>query len=440
MVSERLESCKLFLSFILYNTQMKKKILISLIILVIIGFGAYRLFATNTKKVQYQTAQVTKGTLLTTVSESGNVTSGGQAGIGSPTTGIIQDIYVKDGDQVKQGQNLFKVVSTATAQEKASALASYLSAKSALNNANAALFSLQSTMFNKWQIYMNTATNATYQNADLTANTQNRTQTPFEIAQDDWLATEAQYKNQQTVISQAQAAENNALLAYKATQTAVVTAPFSGTVANLTVRAGDQITASGGNLSSNVSSTTATNAVLYIGSYSKPYIKVQAGEVDVPHIHAGQKATITLDAFPNKTFVGNVDQVDTTGAISSGVVTYNVFVSIVAPDPSILPGMSASVTIQTNRKDDVLSVPSSAIQITNGQTSVQVMKNGKVSSVNVTTGLVSDTDTEITSGLSEGDTVVTGTVNAATQATGTSPFARSLGGFGGGGGIRRGGG
>jgi macrolide-specific efflux system membrane fusion protein len=425
-----------------WKKQSQAKMIAAVVIIAVILFVGYKNFGQKTKKPQYQTAQVTKGTLLTTVSESGNVTSGSQAGVGSPTTGIIQDIYVKDGDTVKQGQNLFKVASTATAQERSSALAQYLSAQASLNSANTSLYNLQSTMFAKWQTYMNTATNTTYQNSDSTPNTTARVQTPFTIAQDDWLATEAQYKNQQTVISQAQASLNNASLAYKATQNAVVTAPIAGTVANLTVRAGDQITASGGNLSSNVSSTTATNAVLYIGNYAKPYIKVQAGEVDVPNIHAGEKATITLDAFPDKTFVGNVDQVDTTGAISSGVVTYNVFVSIVAPADNIMPGMSASVTIQTNRKDDVLSVPSAAVQTTNGQSTVRIMKNGTPTSVDVQTGLVSDTQTEITSGLSEGDTVVTGTTSTTTTTqTGTSPFARTFGGggFGGGGGARGGG-
>mgnify|MGYP001788556040 FL=1 len=104
--------------------------------------------------------------------------------------------------------------------------------------------------------------------------------------------------------------------------------------------------------------------------------------------------------------------------------------------------MSASVVIQTARKDDALIVPSSAVDASSGQPTVRVMKKGVVSSVPVEVGMSSDTDTEILSGLSENDVVVTGVVSPTkTQSTGTSPFGRSVGGFGGaGGGVRIGGG
>jgi macrolide-specific efflux system membrane fusion protein len=95
--------------------------------------------------------------------------------------------------------------------------------------------------------------------------------------------------------------------------------------------------------------------------------------------------------------------------------------------------------IQTQRVDDALSVPTTAVQTTNGQSYVRVQsKNGQINQVVVTTGISSDTDTEITSGLNEGDNVVTSnlTTTTSTGSSTTSPFS-AVGGrglFGGGGG------
>jgi len=408
----------------------RKRIVITVIILIILSFLAWRTFGQKKNQAQYQTEAVTRGTIISTVNESGNVASGSQAGVGSPTTGIVTEIYVKDGDTVTQGQNLFKVKSIATAQEIASAYSNYLSAQTTLNSAKSKMNSLQSALFvaNQKFITDRGVNNPTdQQKAD-----------PVYIEESaNWLQAESDYNNQSAVISQAQAAVNNASLSYQATQDSVVTAPISGTVANIVIKKGDQVTASGGNLSSNQTSnsSTANNAILYIGNYSNPYIKLQASEVDITNIHPGQKATITLSAFSGKTFVGTVDQVDTTGTISSGVVTYNVFITFVAPPSDIKPGMSATVNIQTARKDNVLIIPSSTVQTTNGQSTVRVLQNGQITSITVETGISSDTDTEITSGLSEGDMVITGTRVSGQGSTGSSPFSGFRGFGGGGGGV-----
>ncbi len=443
------------------NWFFKASLLVKLIVIALVIGSAWligtRIIGAGSKTPQYQTAQVQKGTIISSVNESGNVTSTSQAGVGSPTTGIVEEIYVKDGDTVTQGQNLFKVKSIATAQEIASAWAAYQSSLASANSANQSKTVNQATLEKDRAAVITAASAVTTMqnngglNGTNPATKQNYTQNDMDAinsaltsARETFTADEQKYNQTGQNITAANASANSALLAYQATQDSVVTAPIPGTVANLGVKPGDQVTASAGNLSSNQtsSSTSSTsNAILSIGNYDTPYVKVQASEVDITNIQAGQKATISLSAFSGKTFVGTVDQVDTAGVISSGVVTYNVYVTFVAPPATIKPGMSASVTIQTARKDNVLSVSSGAIQTSNGQATVRVLKNGKVSSVDVTTGLTSDTDTEVTSGLAEGDTVVTGVVSSASTGGNTaSPFGRSVGGFGGGFGGGRGGG
>jgi macrolide-specific efflux system membrane fusion protein len=102
--------------------------------------------------------------------------------------------------------------------------------------------------------------------------------------------------------------------------------------------------------------------------------------------------------------------------------------------------MTASVIIQIDKRNDVLMVPTAAVQTANGNSTVRVLKNGTVTQVPVEVGISSDTDTEITSGLSEGQTVVTGTVSTTTTSSQTSSpfsgFGGRGGGFGGGAAVR----
>ena len=150
-----------------------------------------------------------------------------------------------------------------------------------------------------------------------------------------------------------------------------------------------------------------------------------------------------MNAFPTQTFTGKIVSIDTTGSVSSGVTTYPAYITYDSAIDGIYPNMAVDASIITNVVDNVVMVPSAAVQTdSSGNTTVRVMKNGNVSTVTVTTGASNDTQTEIDSGVNDGDTVVTGssTAAAATTSTGTSPFSslggRGFGGGGGGGAVR----
>ncbi len=424
-------------------TSFKQKLIIGVII-VAVGLLIYKITHSSSQQPQYQTAQVTKGSIISTVSGNGSI-SGNQINITSPTDGIIEELYVNNAEEVTAGENLFKVKSTATAQEQASAYATYQSSISSLTTAKENKQTADATMWTKQQALLDAQNTVDYKNNNTTNPTTKVAYTELEKrsidaaltqAQKDFSATEQKFKEADVAIVAAQAQANASLLAYQATQNAVVKAPVSGTVANVSIAIGSSVTSSSNNSSNTNSSATSTSTssnssspVLVIGNFSRLQIKVQVSEVDIAKIKSGQKATITLDAYPDKTFVGTVSNVDLVGTINSGVVTYNVYVGFISPPADVYPGMSASVTIQTDRKDDVLTVPSSAIQTANGQSTVRVLKKGIVTQAPVETGISSDTDTEILSGLSEGDTIVTSTTTRArTGQQTTSPFS----GFGGG--------
>lgn len=368
--------------------------------LVFLLWGISRLNTQNTATPSYQTTQVQRSTLVSTVTTNGSVVNA-TASILAPAQGFIQSVAVKNGDTVVAGQELARVVSTATALEKAQTLASYLSAKNNVIAAESKLHSLQSTLFKA---------NQTFVNGHGTSNPD--TDDPTYIIQNaEWLQAEADYKNQTNIIAQAKASLSASYLSYQATQNAVIAAPVDGTIANLAIIKG--------------STVTPETTVARIGQFTDFYLLVTASEIDVSKLKADQKATITFDAIPDVSVVGTVQNVDTIGSNNSGVVTYNVYILLSSNPPSVKPGMTASASIQIDRAENVLHVPSSSVQTTNGSSVVRLLKDGNPTSVEVTTGISSDSETAILTGLSEGDTVITGTINqtANTSQSGTSPFS-----------------
>ena len=393
------------------------------------------------KKVTYQTTAAVKDTLVTTVSASGTVSSGGSVAITTGVTGMVNQVYVKNGDTVTQGEKIADITLDRDSQQKqAEAWASYLSSQNQLNSAQASLFSLQSSLYGKWKIYTDLAENSTYTNGDGSPNTSERTLPAFTTVQDDWFAAEANYKNQQSVIAQTQAAITSSYYNYQLLSS-TITAPESGTVQNMTIAAGVPLFTQS---SSSNSNSVVTQQVGTVNASGTVLAVVNLSEVDVASVTPGQKVTMTLDAFPNKTFTGKVLVINTNGSVSSGVTTYPATIGFDTAEKNMYPNMAVDAQIITSVKDNAILVPTGAIQTANGTSTVRVMgKNGQVSTVSVEVGGSNDTQTEITSGVNEGDEVVTGTTGGTTAATstGTSVFSsiggRGGGGFGGGGGATR---
>jgi macrolide-specific efflux system membrane fusion protein len=443
----------------------QKKLLVIAGIAVVAWVTVPRVLSSK-QKVSYQTAQVQRGSVISSISESGNVSTVSQTTITSPTDGVITELDVANGDLVVVGQTLFKVKSTATEQQKASAYAAYLSAVNSTKTAQQSKIGLQAQLEQARQSVLDAQSAVDSMNFNRSNNsgvnpstkqpyTQNEMdsiQSALTSAHENFTAVEAKYNQADTSIGASSASQTAALLAYQATQDSEVKAPIDGTVANLSTVVGSNVSSSGGGTSSSSSSSSTSSSssassssspVMIIGNFSNLTIKAQVNEVDIPNIRAGQKATITLDAFPDKTFVGNVVNVDSIGASSSGVVTYNAYINLIDPPATIQPGMSASVVIQTARSDNALYVPSSAVQTVDGSSYVRELKNGQLTQVPVEVGISSDTDIEITSGVSEGDTIVTSILTPSTASTTgtTSPFSGLSGnrGFGGGGNFGGGG-
>ncbi len=413
---------KLLFFFTKLNVKVK---IVLVIILVVLGYLLFSRFTSSSNKTQYQTAQVSKGTLVVALTETGSVAVSNKVSIVTQASGIVTNVYVKSGEHVNAGDKIADVtLDTAGQQRQAQAYSSLISAQNNLNNTNAQLYTLQNQLFVANQKFVT--------DRGITNPTDQQKADPVYIEENAaWLAAEATYKNQGNVINQAQANLNNASLAYQLTSGTIV-APTSGTVSDLLITKGMQIGSS--NTSAGSSTNTSNQTVASIQTGNSTAISVSVSEVDAPQIKVGQQATITFDALSNKTFTGKVQGIDTTGVSSSGVVTYPAIIVLDESESDILPNMSATASIITKVDNNVLLVPSAAVQTVGTSSTVRVLNNGQVTSIPVTVGDSSDSQTVISSGLTEGQTVVTGQTSTTSTSGSTSPFSSTnrSGGAGGG--------
>ena len=152
---------------------------------------------------------------------------------------------------------------------------------------------------------------------------------------------------------------------------------------------------------------TAATAVFTVSDPVNLEFVAQVDEVDVGYLEATQSAQIILDTYPDDpidTHISSIDFNSTTD--SSGSTIYLVRFKLLNPDlDHYRLGMNGEVIITTNQKQNIITVPYQSI-LENGKTEVQVIKNDKLELQEVSTGLIGEDDIEITSGLSEGETIV----------------------------------
>ena len=327
-------------------------------------------------EVAYKTEQVKKGKIVDIVSETGEISTAAKTDVPSTITGIVKEVYIENGDEVVRGQNLFRVESTATQEERAIAYSSYQSAVYSLNTANNNYRSKQASA-------EKVLDEVSGHDEDETL-AQKETRTIAEAARD------SAYNS----VKSAEAALSKASLSYQATINGVVRSPANGTVANLSIAQGQSVNA-------------ATSALI-VKSVGDTWVQLAVNETDISTVEKGQTATVSIDALKDKELPGTVERVDSIGTVTSGVVTYNVYILLSELDQDIKPGMTAQVDIQTQKKEDVLVVLNSAIKPYQGGKAVQIVdeKTDELIYLPIEIGIVGPTKSEIVSGLEEGQEIV----------------------------------
>lgn len=400
--------------------SMKVKV-IAVVVLISLGWFGYSSWKkTQTPTQTYQTGTASLGTMVVSVSGSGTISSANSATVNTTATGVVKKVYVHDNDVVKTGQKLADLTLDLPGQQQASqALSSYQSAKNALTAAQNTAYSLNSSMWVAHEKLMSDAVARSLAPADPTMIEENS----------QWLAAEGQYINQQSVMTQQKIAVSASWLSYQQSSPTIV-APIDGTIHGLSIVEGSVIPAG----AQNSNGTNGSVKVANITTSAQPLVSISLTEVDVPKVKEGDRATVTATSQPNKTYTGKVMSVNIVGTVSSGVTSYPVIIQLDTDATELLPNMSVQANIITTTKDNVLLVPTSAVTTKNGQATVRVMQTGQPVVVDVTTGLTTDTETEITNGLSDGETIVTSAPIATTTGSAgqtTSIFSALSGGRGG---------
>lgn len=437
------------------------------LLIIVLGGAGYWYKQRNSSAVaatRYITANVTKGTLISTVSGSGNVVVDSSAKVSPSISGTVANLAVKLGDKVTKGQTLFTVINDQLDVNVRKANTTYQQAKQTLSNAQdqltvdeAALANMaaQDTSIDQATVQLNQANNqlTNDQNAPAPDSTKiandqinvNIAQKNFAKAQTNLTNSIAQAQKKvaadKLAIQVDQVGVDSALADLNTAQTTAdsrtVIAPIDGVISTLSVSNGDSLGSSSGSSAANNSSSSTP---IVIQDLTTLKASIAVNEVDASVISVGQKVSMTFDAIDGLTLTGKVEKIDTVGTVTSGVVTYGATVDFDALDKRVLPEMSVTASITTQVKQDVLNVSSSAVKSnTDGTHYVQVLKSdGTPRQIIVEVGIASDTNTEITSGLTENQKVVTQTIAASTTSTSSTTNKTSGAGFlGGGGGTMR---
>jgi HlyD family secretion protein len=284
----------------------------------------------------FKTQEVTRGTIVVTVTATGTLEPRNQVDVGSELSGIIQSVKVDYNSHVKVGQALAEL-------DTSKLRAQVLQAKASLESARAKVLQAQATMkearnnLDRLQRVRNLSNGKVPSQNDLEA---------AEAALDRALANEASAKAD---VSQAQAT-----LETRQTDLAkaVIRSPINGIVLARNVEPGQTVAAS---LQAPVLFTLAEDL-------TQMELLVNVDEADVGQVKEGQEARFTVDAYPNRTFAARITQVRYGAKTASGVVTYETVLSLDNSDLSLRPGMTATADITVQKVQDAILVPNAALR------------------------------------------------------------------------------
>jgi HlyD family secretion protein len=269
----------------------------------------------------YRLGKVERGSVKSTVSATGTLGAVRTVEVGTQVSGQIAALYVDYNSHVKKGQLIARI--DPILQE-----AAVQDAQAGLAKANAVA----------------TQTQLDYERSKKLHDQQIATDAEFNVAQSSYLQAKASLTSAKINLERAR--QN---LAYTN-----IYSPIDGVVVERAMDVGQTVAAS----------LSAPKLFVIANDLSRMQILASVDESDIGKIQAGQPVTFTVQSFPDRTFNGTVEQVRLNSTTVNNVVSYTAVVSVSNEDGKLLPGMTASVKLQTASADDVLTVPSTALRFT----------------------------------------------------------------------------
>ncbi len=375
----------------------------------------------GTETVQYKTQPVTRADLTVTVSATGSLEPTNKVDVGIEVSGTIKTVEADYNDRVKVGQVLARLDTTKLESQ-------VLQTQAALESANAKVLQAQAsakeahTQLERLVRVQELSGGKVPSQQDLDA---------AKAALDRAQADEAGAK---AVVSQTQATlDANRTDLSKA----VIHSPINGVILERSVEPGQTVAAS---FQAPVLFTIAEDL-------TKMELQVDVDEADVGQVKAGQEATFTVDAYPNRAFPARITAVYFGSQTVNGVVTYRAVLKVDNADLSLRPGMTATAVVTVTKVENALLVPNAALRFTppqptqtgqsgggsligrlfphppapaskpsenannKGAQRVWIVRNGQLETVAITTGQTDGVMTEVTGGaLEPGTNVITDTI------------------------------
>ena len=377
----------------------KSKILIILLILGVGGYFIYdNFFKVKDEKVEFITKKAKKGSFSKKVDATGEIFATELIDVGAQVSGQIKKLYVKLGDQVKKGDMIASIDSSTqqnSIDNKEAQLAIY---KAQLESAKVAL-NIAKTQFDR-------------ENALFSKNATSKQE--FESAKNTFSANSAKIKELEAQIKQTNIELSTAKINLGYTK---ITAPRDGTVVSVQVEEGQTV---------NANQTTPT--IVNIADLSHVKMKMQIAEGDITKIKVGTPVEYSILSEPTKKFQTTVSSIDPglttlsdgsygssssskssySSSSSSSSAVYYYAQSIVDNKDGILRiGMTTQNELLIANVEDAIIAPSIGIKKDENGTFVYVLKDGKPVKTAVKTGIKDNLDTQIISGINEGDEIIT---------------------------------
>lgn len=386
------------------RSKKKKYIFIGLFILLLIVIIYFNLQSQRERAIKVNVEKVTKQSLTSIVSASGEIKPKKNVNISAQIPGRIVKIGVEEGQQVKKGDFLLQLDPSQYEAEVSRNQALINSYKADLIRAEAVLKRDESHYERQKRLY---------EEKLISLEQLEEARTQYEVSK-------SQYQTYTFQIKQAEAALQSALDNLSKT---VYVSPIDGIITSLRVEEGEIALVGTMNNPGTVLMTIADLSVMQV--------EVEVDETDVVGLKIGQKAIVKVDALPDESIEGTVTEIGSS-AIQTVTATqeskdFKVVITLTDPPSVLKPGLSASADIITAEKKDVLAVPISALLIKEvketegGEKTVEkegvfiVDTDQRVKFTPVEKGIMGELSIEIKSGLSDGDTIVTGPFSALRQ-------------------------
>ncbi|OGC50413.1 hypothetical protein A2716_04370 [candidate division WWE3 bacterium RIFCSPHIGHO2_01_FULL_40_23] len=400
------------------NFLKKHKLLTATLLIALAIFAGRKLLSRGSetkKEEQTITAKVGKGNVTSSISASGKVATANYLSVTTSVNGIVREVFVKEGDDVETGQKIMELTLDSEGERsRISSYNTYLQTLHSLHTAEKSLVTLEANVFKEEEDFEDVQETTSYQTS--------AERVAFKTAEAEHLTAKNNLELKKEEIQRLKVSLSGAWLDYQL-QSPVITAPTNGVIASVLAVDGAKI--------ENSVSERSTQTVAAIKKPGAPIATLNVGEIDINNVKVGQKVNLTLNSISGKVLVGAVAGIDKIGTSESGVSNYPVTVKFDKESDLVLPNMTVTAEIVKDEKQGVLYVPTASIQVRRGKSTVNVMRNGQREEVEVQTGISDADNTEIISGLSEGEEVVVNTLPTEGFTSG-----QNQGQFRGGGGFR----